>query len=101
MMLGYSLMMSMTNEYGFRTFLDAPVFLNLKNYFKNINHNVSKTETLCFDEYPWIDYNYSPQSLGYDKLLSTGHAIQYVRGVCLLFYLFLPWLLIIGEIRAV
>ena len=80
MMLGYSLMLSMKKEYGFRTFLDTAVLLDLKYYFKNIR-NVSKSESLCFYEYAWTDYFKSPQTLGQDKLLSTGHAIQYVKGV--------------------
>ena len=86
MMIGYSLMMSMKKEYGFRTFLDTAVILNLKYYFKNIN-NVSKSESLCFYEYPWMEYLKSPQTLAQDKLLSTGHAIQYVKGVSVVRYI--------------
>ena len=59
-------MLSMKKEYGFRTFLDTAVILNLKHYFKNI-HNVSKSESLCFYEYPWVDYFQSPQILGQDQ----------------------------------
>ena len=80
MMIGYAIMLSMKIEYGFRTFLDTAVLLNLKHYFKNIK-NVSNSESLCFYEYPWKEYLQSPQSLASDKYLSTGHAIQYVKGV--------------------
>ena len=80
MMIGYSIMLSMKIEYGFRTFLDTAVLLNLKHYFKNIK-NVSNSESLCFYEYPWKDYLQSPQSLASDEPLSNGHAIQYVKGV--------------------
>ena len=73
-------MLSMKLEYGFRTFLDTAVLLDLKHYFKNIK-NVSNSESLCFYEYPWKDYVQSPQSLSVDKQLSTGSAIQYVKGV--------------------
>ena len=80
MMLGYSMMLSMAKEYGFRTFLDEVVLLNLERYFQNIR-NVSKLESLCFTEYPWIDYMQSPQNLALDKTLSVGHSIQYCNEV--------------------
>ena len=80
MMLGYAIMFSMMKEYGLRTFLDTVVLLHLKKYFKNIN-GISKSESLCFIEYPWTDYQYSPQRLAEDKVFSTGHAIQYVKAV--------------------
>ena len=79
-MIGYAIMLSMKLEYDFRTFLDTAVVLELQHYFKQIK-NVSNTESLCFNEYPWTDYNKSPQSLASDKKLSTGRAIQYVKGV--------------------
>ena len=87
MMLGYAIMLSMKLEYGFRTFLDTAVLLNLKHYFKNIK-NVSNSESLCFYEYPWKDYYHSPQALASDKFLSTGHAIQYVKGVGIILLMF-------------
>ena len=79
-MLGYSIMLSMAKKYGFRTFLDEVALLNLERYFQNIR-NVSKLESLCFTEYPWIDYLQSPQNLALDKTLSVGHAIQYCKEV--------------------
>ena len=79
-MLGYSIMLSMAKKYGFRTFLDELALLNLERYFQNIR-NVSKLESLCFTEYPWIDYLQSPQNLAIDKTLSVGHAIQYCKEV--------------------
>ena len=74
------MMLSMAKEYGFRTFLDEVVLLNLERYFQNIR-NVSKLESLCFTEYPCIDYMQSPQNLALDKTLSVGHAIQYCNEV--------------------
>ena len=82
MMLGYSIMLSMAKEYRFRTFLDEAVLLDLERYFQNIR-NVSKLESLCFTEYPWIDYMQSPQNLASDKTLAVGHAIQYCNEVTL------------------
>ena len=79
-MIGYAIMLSMKLEYGFRTYLDTAVLLDLQHYFTNIK-NVSNSESLCFYEYPWTDYFESPQSLASDKKLSTGRAIQYVKGV--------------------
>ena len=79
-MLGYSIMLSMAKEYGFRTFLDEAVLLDLEWYFQDIR-NVSKLESLCFTEYPWIDYMQSPQNLAFDKTLAVGHAIQYCNEV--------------------
>ena len=80
MMIGYAIMLAMKLEYGFRTYLDTAVLLDLQHYFTSIK-NVSNTESLCFYEYPWTDYFKPPQSLARDKKLSTGHAIQYVKGV--------------------
>ena len=85
LMIGYAIMLSMKLEYGFPTFLDTAVVLELQHYFKQIK-NVSNTESLCFNEYPWTDYNKSPQSLARDKKLSTGRAIQYIKGVHIIFY---------------
>ena len=84
MMIGYAIMLSMKKEYGFRTYLDTTVILNLKHYFQNTN-NVYRSESLCFNEYPWRDYFQSPQNLAQDKQLSIGHAIQYVKGVRFLY----------------
>ena len=80
MMLGYAIMLAMKREYGFRTFLDTNVLLNLKQYFKSIS-DVNGSESLCFTEYPWTDYMSTPQLLSQDKQLSTGHAIRYVDDV--------------------
>ena len=79
-MIGYAIMLSMKLEYGFRTYLDTAVLLDLQHYFTSIK-NVSNSESLCFYEYPWTDYLESPQSLASDLKLSTGRAIQYLKGV--------------------
>ena len=84
MMIGYAIMLSMKREYGFRTFLDTAVLLDLQHYFTNIK-NIPNSESLCFYEYPWTYYFESPQSLASDINLSTGHAIQYVKGVGTIF----------------
>ena len=81
-MLGYAILLSMKQNFAFRTFLNDQALNELKKYFVNIDEQLVKPlDAICPQNCNWTDYLYSPKSLAFDPILSKGHTISYLDDV--------------------